>query len=179
MHLIYGNYPTDFKNISVIYFSMGCFWSSEKVFWNIDGVVFTEVGYCNPTTEQPSCADVFNDKAFHREVVKVFYDSKKVDIEDIVKVFFENHVVDFDLNNVPVVYRSAIFYENHNEVELFEKYKNKFESTRKQFNKDKRITTEFIKLITYLPASESHQQYILKHKDVFCYNGFCGISYQK
>ena len=33
---------------------MGCFWGAERIFWNIDGVYTTAVGYAGGTTPNPT-----------------------------------------------------------------------------------------------------------------------------
>lgn len=176
-HLIFKNY---IQNITYkdIYFSMGCFWASDKLFWNIEGVVYTEVGYANPNIDNPSCGDAFRDDVTHREVVKVIYDSEKTTLDKILKTFWENHTVDFTKEQVPSIYRSGVFYNNSADLDILNESLRKFDSLRKQAGKTKDITTEFIQLKSYIRADDSHQQYVLKHKDVFCALGFCGVNYK-
>ena len=46
-HFINGNplkapYP---ENMQSIVFGLGCFWGAERIFWNLEGVYVTAVGY--------------------------------------------------------------------------------------------------------------------------------------
>ena len=38
---------------NLIIFGMGCFWGVEKLFWGIDGVKMTAVGYSGGNTDLP------------------------------------------------------------------------------------------------------------------------------
>jgi peptide-methionine (S)-S-oxide reductase len=175
-HLIFTNYQQD-KSHKSIYFSMGCFWASEKLFWNIEGVVHTEVGYANPNIDNPSCGDAFRSDVTHREVVKVVYNPEITTLDNMLRVFWENHTVDFTKEQVPIIYRSGVFFENISDLEIANESMRKFDLLRKQAGKTKTITTELIQLDRYIRADDSHQQYVLKHKDVFCGLGFCGVHY--
>ena len=41
------------EGIETAYFALGCFWGAERLFWNLDGVYSTAVGYQNGTTPEP------------------------------------------------------------------------------------------------------------------------------
>ena len=41
------------EGIEVAYFALGCFWGAERLFWDLDGVYTTAVGYMNGTTPEP------------------------------------------------------------------------------------------------------------------------------
>ena len=42
-----GPFP---EGMSEIFFGMGCFWGAERLFWNIEGVYVTSVGYAGGFT---------------------------------------------------------------------------------------------------------------------------------
>ena len=44
--------------IEVAYFALGCFWGAERLFWELDGVYTTAVGYMNGTTPNPTYEEV-------------------------------------------------------------------------------------------------------------------------
>ena len=77
-------YPEDNKKII---FGMGCFWGAERLFWQIEGVYVTVVGYSGGSKENPSYTEVCSGITNHAEVVLVVYDPKKVVLEDLLKVF--------------------------------------------------------------------------------------------
>jgi len=64
-------------NIKVIYLAGGCFWGSEKYLSLINGIVETEVGYANGSTQNPTYEEVCRNNTGHAETVKVVYDTKK------------------------------------------------------------------------------------------------------
>src|ERR1044072_7379287 len=44
--------------IEVASFALGCFWGAERLFWELDGVYSTAVGYQNGTTPNPTYEEV-------------------------------------------------------------------------------------------------------------------------
>ena len=44
--------------IETAYFALGCFWGAERLFWELDGVYTTAVGYMNGTTPNPTYEEV-------------------------------------------------------------------------------------------------------------------------
>jgi peptide-methionine (S)-S-oxide reductase len=79
------------EGIEVAYFAMGCFWAPEQLFWTIDGVYTTAVGYINGTTPNPTGEEVESGRTGHAEAVMVAFDPAKVSYADLLKVFFEEH----------------------------------------------------------------------------------------
>ena len=41
------------EGIEVAYFGLGCFWGAERLFWTLDGVYTTAVGYMNGRHPKP------------------------------------------------------------------------------------------------------------------------------
>ncbi|HEY5331934.1 MAG TPA: peptide-methionine (S)-S-oxide reductase MsrA [Solirubrobacterales bacterium] len=77
--------------IEVIYFALGCYWTGEQVFWPIDGVFTTAVGFMNGTTPNPTGVEVESGKTGHAETVLVAYDPAVISFADLLQVFFEEH----------------------------------------------------------------------------------------
>ncbi|NDC27083.1 MAG: peptide-methionine (S)-S-oxide reductase, partial [Actinobacteria bacterium] len=50
---------------------MGCFWGAERLFWSLEGVHTTAVGYSGGHSERPSYREVCSGTTNHAEVVLV------------------------------------------------------------------------------------------------------------
>ncbi len=50
-----GPFP---EGMSEIFLGMGCFWGAERLFWNIEGVYVTSVGYAGGFTPNPLYEEV-------------------------------------------------------------------------------------------------------------------------
>ena len=72
-------------------FGMGCFWGVERMFWGIEGVWLTMVGYAAGYTPNPTYEEVCTGKTGHNEVVRVIFDPAVVTYEALLKVFWEGH----------------------------------------------------------------------------------------
>ena len=72
-------------------FGMGCFWGAERVFWQIEGVWLTMVGYGGGFTPNATYQEVCGGQTGHNEMVRVIYDPKVVSYEALLKVFWEGH----------------------------------------------------------------------------------------
>ena len=170
------------KNISIkenipeilneIVFGAGCFWGVERKFWNLPGVYVTSVGYSGGDMDNPTYEDVCYKNTGHVEVVKVHYDPKITNLNEILKIFWECHDPTQGMrqgNDIGTQYRSVIFCTNEVDIKQACSSKEKFQSilSKNQFGD---ITTEISLLKNYYFAEEYHQQYLAKNP-----NGYCGL----
>ena len=115
-HEINGHYLMDFpKDFEMIILGMGCFWGAEKIFWQLEGVYHTSVGYAGGYTKNPTYDEVCSGFTGHTEVVRVVYDPKKLNLKTILIEFWEGHDPTQGMrqgNDMGTQYRSAIFVNN-------------------------------------------------------------------
>jgi peptide-methionine (S)-S-oxide reductase len=158
--------------IEVAYFALGCFWGAERLFWGIDGVYTTAVGYMNGPTPNPTYDEVCSGKTGHAEAVLVAFDPAKVAYADLLKVFFEEHDPTQGMrqgNDVGSQYRSGIYFAN-------DAQKATAEMALRTYDEDLRaaghepVTTEVEPAGPFYYAEDYHQQYLHKVP-----NGYCGL----
>lgn len=149
----------------VAVFGLGCFWGAEEIYWQMDGVWSTSVGYAGGSTPHPSYEEVCSGMTGHTEAVRVVFDPKVVSYADLVKKFFEVHDPTQGYrqgNDVGTQYRSAIYTSGEAQrataLELTEKYGAELE--RRNLGP---ITTEIRPAPTYYYAEDVHQQYLAKN----------------
>ena len=159
-------------NIQTAVFGMGCFWGAERLFWSLDGVLETAVGYAGGVTTNPSYKDVCSGTTHHAEVVLVKYNSSVIPYTDLLNVFWENHDPTQGMrqgNDMGTQYRSGIYAFNQAQLDLALTSKQAFEPLLKQAGYPA-ITTEIIQAPEFYYAEDYHQQYLAKNP-----NGYCGM----
>jgi peptide-methionine (S)-S-oxide reductase len=160
------------EGIEVAYFALGCFWGAERLFWEMDGVYSTAVGYQEGITPNPTYEEVCSGKTGHAEAVMVAYDPKKVSYEDLLKVFFEEHDPTQGMrqgNDVGTQYRSGIYFVNDAQKETAERVRDAYDADLRAAGKEP-VTTEIAPAGPFYYAEDYHQQYLHKVP-----NGYCGL----
>src|SRR5919107_2782842 len=100
------------EGLSTAVFGLGCFWSAERKFWQIDGVYTTAVGYAGGITPNPTYEEVCGGRTGHTEVVLVAFDPSAISLEEVLRLFWENHDPTQGMrqgNDVGTQYRSAVY----------------------------------------------------------------------
>ena len=155
------------KEIAI--FGAGCFWGIEEAFITTDGVNETEVGYIGGTTTNPSYQDVCKGDTNHAEAVRIFFDSKLIQYDDLLDVFFKIHnptTYNRQGLDIGTQYRSAIFYLNNLQKQMSE---NKIQLLNKT-DFDNKIVTTIEQASEFWVAEEYHQKYVHKKK----FKGYSG-----
>jgi peptide-methionine (S)-S-oxide reductase len=173
-HAVLGNplKPPFPEGIEVAYFALGCFWGAERLFWELDGVYTTAVGYQEGTTPNPTYEEVCSGKTGHAEAVMVAYDPTKISYEDLLKVFFEEHDPTQGMrqgNDVGTQYRSGIYFVNDAQKETAERVRDAYDADLRSAGKES-VTTEIEPAGPFYYAEDYHQQYLHKVP-----NGYCGL----
>ena len=156
----------------VAYFALGCFWGAERLFWQLDGVYSTAVGYMNGTTPNPTYEEVCSGRTGHAEAVMVAFDPAKVSYADLLKVFFEEHDPTQGMrqgNDVGTQYRSGIYFVDDAQRETAEMAREAYGAALREAGHEP-ITTEVEPAGPFYYAEDYHQQYLDKNP-----NGYCPI----
>ncbi|WP_037500402.1 peptide-methionine (S)-S-oxide reductase MsrA [Solirubrobacter soli] len=157
---------------------MGCFWGAERVFWQLEGVYSTAVGYAGGYTPNPSYEEVCSGKTGHTEAVLVVFDPEKITYEEILKAFWENHDPTQGMrqgNDVGTQYRSAVYTTSPEQVAAVEATKAAFGERLKEKGYGE-ISTEVAPLGEFYYAEDYHQQYLAKVPNGYCGLGGTGVS---
>lgn len=161
--------PENFKTIII---GMGCFWGAERIFWQLEGVYHTSVGYAGGHTKNPTYEEVCSGLTGHTEVVRVVYNPKKISLRKILIAFWEGHDPTQGMrqgNDIGTQYRSAIYLEENQDIKEVQKTMLEFQDLL-DLNGFKKITTEIKYDVKFYFAEAYHQQYLYKNP-----NGYCGL----
>ena len=138
-------------------FGGGCFWCTEAVFQNLEGVLKVESGYAGGDVDKPTYRAVCSGQTGHAEVIQVTYDPKKISFSDLLLVHMGTHdptTLNCQGADMGTQYRSIIFYRNEEEREITEKA-----LEQAQEDLDDQIVTEIEEFDTFFPAENEHQNY--------------------
>ncbi|SEV89074.1 peptide-methionine (S)-S-oxide reductase [Cognatiyoonia koreensis] len=153
-------------------FGMGCFWGVERMFWQLDGVASTMVGYAGGFTPNPTYEEVCSGKTGHNEVVRVVYNPSKISYDQLLQTFWEGHDPTQGMrqgNDRGTQYRSGIYTYSEAQKVAAEKSRDAFAPRLSEAGYGA-ITTEIVDAPTFYFAEDYHQQYLAKIP-----NGYCGI----
>ena len=154
-------------------FAGGCFWSMEKVFDEVDGVVSVTVGYTAGHTERPTYGEVSSGTTGHLESVDVEYDPLMVTYAQLLSAYWHNIDPlqgDGQFCDHGPEYHTAIFYHDSTQRRLAEESKGELERRFRQ-----PITTVIEPAATFYPAEEYHQHYYRKNPARYAaYRAGCG-----
>ncbi|MGI8574527.1 MAG: peptide-methionine (S)-S-oxide reductase MsrA [Egibacteraceae bacterium] len=154
-------------------FGMGCFWGAERVFWQLDGVFTTAVGYAGGFTPHPTYEEVCSGRTGHTEAVLVVFDPDQISYETLLQRFWEGHDPTQGMrqgNDTGTQYRSAVYTRTQEQGELAAQSQTAYEKQLLAHGHGS-ITTEIRPEPDFFYAEAYHQQYLAANP-----NGYCGLS---
>ena len=140
-------------------FGSGCFWCSEAVFSELNGVVSVVPGYAGGTLPNPSYEDVCTDATGHAEVAQVTFDPSVISYRELLEVLFSTHdptTMNRQGADVGTQYRSVIFYSDQEQRKEAEAMIQELTSEKVFRNP---IVTEVVPLKQFYPAEDYHREY--------------------
>ncbi|MGZ4713469.1 MAG: peptide-methionine (S)-S-oxide reductase MsrA [Acidimicrobiia bacterium] len=174
-HELQGPYP---EGLETAMFALGCFWGAERVFWKLDGVYTTAVGYAAGVTPNPIYEEVCSGRTGHTEAVLVVFDPAVISYEELLRVFWESHDPTQGMrqgNDVGTQYRSGIYVFSEAQRAAAEASRAMFQG-RLDAAGFGEITTEILPAPEFYFAEDYHQQYLAKNPGGYCGLGGTGVS---
>ena len=153
-------------------------WKGEKVFWQLDGVFTTAVGYAGGITPNPTYQEVCTGRTGHNEVVLVVFDPKVIPYEELLTTFWESHDPTQGMRqggDTGTQYRSGIYAYGPEQVQAAEASLQRYQEKLGEAGYDP-ITTEIVDAPEFYYAEEYHQQYLEKNPGGYCGLGGTGVS---
>ncbi|MEO5947247.1 MAG: peptide-methionine (S)-S-oxide reductase MsrA [Chitinophagaceae bacterium] len=153
-------------------FANGCFWCTEAVFEELNGVISATSGYTGGHVKNPTYKEVTTGQTGHAEALQIIYDPKKISFDELLEVFWETHdptTLNRQGADAGTQYRSGVFYHNQEQKEKAEKYKAELD---KSGAFDRPIVTEITAYSNFYEAEDYHQQYYENNENT---NPYCRI----
>jgi len=135
----------------------GCFWCTEAVFKQINGVESVESGYIGGHVAQPTYKQVCTGETGHAEAIRLGFDPEKISYGELLDISFATHdptQLNRQGNDIGTQYRSAIFPLN--EAQAVEA---KAAIARAQAELNEPVVTTIEGASEWYPAEDYHQNY--------------------
>ena len=150
-----------------IYLAAGCFWGAEHYLKQIEGITFTQVGFANGNTENPTYEQVYTDLTGYAEAVLVEYDSYIIPLRTIIRLYFK--AIDPTSLNRPGAdfgtrYRTGIYYADKSDLPIIQEV---MVLEAKKYNSP--LQVEVAPLKNFYPADDYHQDYLDKNPTGYCH----------
>lgn len=155
--------------LAIATFGNGCFWCTEAIFQQLEGVESVLPGYTGGVSKNPSYKEICTGTTGHAEVIQIAFDPKVISYRELLDVFFYTHdptTLNRQGNDVGTQYRSAIFYQDASQKEAAEKM---IEQLTEEKVYDDPIVTEVTALDVFYEAEDYHVNYYNNNKN----QGYC------
>jgi peptide-methionine (S)-S-oxide reductase len=157
----------------------GCFWGVERIYWQLDGVWTTAVGYAGGHTPNPTYREVCSGRTGHAEVALVVFDPATISYEQLLAPFWENHDPTQRMrqgNDIGTQYRSLILTADDAQRATAEASRERYGAQLREGGFGD-IATTIEPLGPFYYAEPEHQQYLSKNPAGYCNHGFCQVAY--
>ena len=145
----------------------GCFWCTEAVYQQIDGVLSVESGYSNGHTRNPSYQQVCGGDTGHNEVVRVEFDNQRISLRELLEIFFTIHdptTLNRQGADVGTQYRSGIYLHDEAQRAVAQAVVDEANEAHRG-----RVVTELQRVDNYSRAEDYHQLYFANNPG----QGYC------
>jgi peptide-methionine (S)-S-oxide reductase len=142
----------------------GCFWCTEAVYRQLDGVISVRPGYAGGTAATANYRDVCSGTTGHAEAIEIVFDPARVQLGEILRIFFAIAHDPTQLNrqgaDVGTQYRSAIFYASQAQRQIAADYVARIDAARVF---DAPIVTTLEPLTQFFVAEAYHHDYAARN----------------
>ena len=143
----------------------GCFWCTEAVFVELNGVASVESGYVGGRLVDPDYKSVCSGTTGHAEAVRISYDPAVLSYGDLLDIFFHTHdptTLNRQGGDAGTQYRSAIFPQNAEQARLARAYVAQLTAAKTWPGK---IVTTLEPGKPFYPAEAYHQNFLRLNPD--------------
>jgi len=152
---------------SEIFLAAGCFWGAEKYLKLIEGVTFTEVGFANGNTDNPTYKEVYTDQTGYAETVHLRYNPTIVSLRFLLEMYFK--AIDPTSRNKQgedegTRYRTGIYYNDPADLPIVDDV---VAEEAKKYGLQLQVEVEPLR--NFYPADEYHQDYLDKNPSGYCH----------
>lgn len=142
----------------------GCFWCTEAVYRQLDGVLDVTSGYAGGTAATANYDAVCSGRTDHAEAIRISYDPQRISYGQLLKVFLsaahDPTQIDRQGNDRGRQYRSAIFFASPAEQAVAQAYLAELDASG-VFAAP--IATKLEPLTVFHPAEAYHQDYAARN----------------
>ena len=166
------------EQMEMLVAGLGCFWGAERLFWQIDGVYTTAVGYAGGHTQNPTYEEVCSGLTGHTEAVLAVYDPAVVTYLELLRVFWEGHDPTQGMrqgNDLGTQYRSALYVHGAEQMAIAHHSRDEYQQRLRTADYGD-ISTEIIEAPVFFYAEHNHQQYLAKVPGGYCGLGGTGVT---
>ena len=150
-----------------IYLAAGCFWGAEHFLKQIDGVTFTEVGFANGNTPNPTYQQVYTDTTGYAEAVHLRYNPLQVGLLFLLEMYFKA-IDPTSLNQQGedrgTRYRTGIYYCDPADEPFI-----RHVMTEEAKHYDQPLQVEVSPLRNFYRAEDYHQDYLDNNPTGYCH----------
>jgi peptide-methionine (S)-S-oxide reductase len=142
----------------------GCFWCTESVYRQLDGVSSVRPGYAGGAAHTANYQDVCSGDTGHAEAIEIRFDPSRVTLGQILKIFFSIAHDPTQVNrqgaDVGTQYRSAIFFANEAQRRIAERYIHQIDAAGIF---DAPVATTLEPLEQFFEAEQYHHDYAARN----------------
>ncbi|MCS0389160.1 peptide-methionine (S)-S-oxide reductase [Vibrio diabolicus] len=143
-----------------IYFAGGCLWGVQEFMRHLPGVISTEAGRANGTTDNTQ-----SEYDGYAECVKTQFDPELISVETLMGYLFEiidPHSVNKQGEDVGEKYRTGVYSQNEQHLAIAKA----FIAARPDAEE---IAVEVLPLTNYVPSDDEHQDRLTRFPNDYCH----------